>query len=109
MSDDAEVTMMLYEGLLPEEEDILKRKQMENTVLKALLANSITARPVWRGSAEPGGRVVRLILLAQPEPRTLQELQASELQTLSADELNSRLNDSIGRSPERSRTGKLKD
>jgi hypothetical protein len=101
MSDDAEVTMMLPPiGLLPKEEDILKRKQMEDAVVKALLANSITARPVWKGSAEPGGRVVRLILPAQPELRTLLELPASELQTLSADELNSRLNESIRRSPE---------
>ena len=95
MSDDAEVTMMLYEGLLPEEEDILKRKQMEDVVVKALLANSIKARPFWKGNAEPGGRVVRLILPVKPEPRTLLELPASELQTLSADELNSRLNESI--------------
>jgi hypothetical protein len=88
MSDDAEVTMMLPPiGLLPEEEDIVER--MEDAVFKALRANSITiaSRCGWRGSAEPGGRVVRLILLAQPEPRTLLELPASELQTLSADEL----------------------
>ena len=100
MSDDAEVTMILHEGLLPEEADILKRKQTEDVVVKALLANSITARPFWKGSAEPGGRVVRLILPAKSEPMTLLELPASELQTLSADELNSRLNKSMGRSPE---------
>jgi len=93
MSDDAKVAMILYNNLLPEEEDILKR--MEDKVINALLANSITARPVWTGSAEPGGRVVRLILQAKSEPRTLLELPASELQTLSADELISRLNESI--------------
>ena len=76
MSNDAEVTRMFPpERALPEEEDILK--QMEDAVVKTLLANSITARPVWKGSAEPGGRVVRLILPAQPEPRTLLELPAS--------------------------------
>jgi hypothetical protein len=63
MTDNAEVTMMLYSGVLPEEKDILK--QMEDAVVKALLANSITERPVWRGSAEPGGRVMRLTLPAQ--------------------------------------------
>ena len=99
MSDDAEVTMMFPPiGLLPEEEDILKRKQMEDAVVKALLANSITARPVWTVSAEPDGRVVRLTLPPQPELGTLLELPASELQTLSADELNSLLNKSISRS-----------
>ena len=99
MSGDAEVIIMFPPiGLLPDEEDILKRKQMEDAVVKALLANSITARPVWTGSAEPGGRVVRLTLPPQPELGTLLELPASELQTLSAGELNSRLNESISRS-----------
>jgi hypothetical protein len=71
---------------------------MKDVVVKTLSTNSIIARSVWMGSAEPGGRVVRLILLAQPE-RTLIELPASDLQTLSADELNLRLYESISQSP----------
>lgn len=99
MSDDAEVTMMSPPiEVLPDEEDILEQEQMKGAVVNALSANSITARSVSMGSAEPGGRVVRLIILAQPE-RTLLELPASDLQTLSADELNLRLKKSISRSP----------
>lgn len=93
MPDDAEVTMILYADLLPEEEAVLK--PMESAVIKALLANSVTARPVWTSSAESGARVVQLNVLGQPEPRILLDLPADEVAALSTDELVSRLNRSI--------------
>jgi len=95
MSDDAEVTMILFKNILPEEKHFLK--QMEDTIIKVLLANSITIRPIWIGSTESGGRIVRLILQAQPEPKILLEFLGSELQTLSTDEVLSLLNKRIGK------------
>jgi len=93
MSDDAEMTMILYSDLLPEEEAILKR--MEEVVLQILLANSITIRPLWIGSTNSGKRVVQLTILAQPEPRILLRFPADQLADLSANKLAFLLSESI--------------
>jgi hypothetical protein len=93
MSDDAEVTMMLYTDLRPNEESVLKSR--ESAVFQALLAKSITARPIWTSSAKSGSRTVKLVLPDQPEPRVLLVLTPEEAVTLSKDELVSRLNRSL--------------
>ncbi len=95
MSDDAEVTMILYADLLPEEENVLKR--MEEDIVSVLLENSLSARPIWTGRTQTSGRIVELALAASPTPRVLLELSSSELAAISLGVLLSRLKDSIRR------------
>lgn len=89
MPDDAEITMMLYSELLPEEESILKA--MEQPLMNALLAHSVTVRPVWTSETTPDGRVVQLLIRGDSEPRILIELPADHISTVSADDMVSRL------------------
>jgi hypothetical protein len=93
MSDDAEITMILYSDLLPKEEAILKR--MEEAVFRILLANSITLRPLWIGSTKSGERFVQLTIPAQTEPRILLRFPADQLAALSANKLAFLLSESI--------------
>lgn len=91
---DAEVNMALYEGLRPEEKK--KLRGIENDVLRVLFDHGFSARPVWAGSTDDKGRVIKLCLRVGPQPTVVFELPANELATLSCDELLSRLNESIG-------------
>ena len=93
MTDDAEVTMALYQNLLPEEERVLK--EMERDILRMLMENSLSARPIWTGGTEDNSRFVQLALLATPKLRVLLELPSSELTTISSDVLLSQLENSI--------------
>ena len=93
MTHDAEVTMALYQNLLPEEERVLK--EMERDILRMLMENSLSARPIWTGRTEDNIRFVQLALLTTLKLRVLLELPSSELATISSDVLLSRLEKSI--------------
>ena len=95
MSDDANVNMALYSGLLPAEEK--KLRGIENDVLRVLFGLGFSARPIWTIGTNTKGRVVKLFLLTGKQTTTVFELPSSELAVLSEDELLSRLNESIGR------------
>jgi len=89
MSDDAEVPMMLYVGLLRAEEAVLK--PMESAIIQTLLAKSITARPFWKSSSESGVRSAQLVLPGNPEARVLLDLTPEEAASISRDDLVARL------------------
>lgn len=95
MSDDANINMALYAGLLPEEEK--KLMGIENDVLRVLFDHGFYARPIWTFGTDAKGRVVKLCLPGtRSQPRVVFELPSSEIAILSHDELLSRLNESMG-------------
>jgi hypothetical protein len=89
MSNDAEMTMLLYENLLPGEESVLK--PMESVIIQTLLANSITDRPYWTSSSESRARIVQLILPDKTEDRILLNLTPEEVKNISQNDLLARL------------------
>lgn len=93
MTDDAEVTMMLYKYLLPDEEAALK--PMESAIIHTLLGKSITARPFWTSSSESGARRVQLVLPNRPEARILLNMAPEEIVSISQDDLVAGLSQSL--------------
>ena len=93
MSNDADITMMLYANLLPEEKSVLKA--MESSLLKILLAHSITARPIWTAKTTSDGRVIQLLVGEATETKMLLELPAANISNISEDDIASKLVRSI--------------
>ena len=87
MSDEAEVTMMVYTGLLPDEETRLKA--MEPSIQQALFENFITARPVWMSSGTLETRVVQLVIPDKSGGKSLLELAPKDVVNISDDKLKS--------------------
>lgn len=93
MSDEVDVNMIFYNGLLPEETKILKK--IEKDVIEVLLKYGISIRPFWTSKTRDQDRIINLCLLASPQPRVIFELPSKELVTLTYDNLISRLKDRI--------------
>ncbi len=72
MSNDAEVNMLLYGGLLAQEESILKA--IENDVVKSMIENGITARALWTSGKDAGNRFIQLCIPGDPKPIILLEM-----------------------------------
>jgi hypothetical protein len=92
MSDDAEVSMVLYTDLLQKEKKVLKG--VENGIVKLLITHGFTSRPFWTSRTDGKKRFLKLHLSGSPQP--VFELPANELIKLSGDELLSRFNKSVG-------------
>lgn len=85
MSGDAEANMALYMDLRSHEERTLKG--VEGDVLKLMLDNGITARPIWTSRTGADSRFVQLCVPGSPQPKVLFELAEGEFVSLSAGEL----------------------
>ena len=93
MTDEAEVTILLYQGLLAEEEAALKG--LENDVVRVLLENAVTSRAVWMSRTDDNVRSVQLCVPVTPPHTVVLQLPSSEVATLSQSALLSRLRDSL--------------
>jgi hypothetical protein len=85
---DAEMTMLLNRGLLPVEKSRLEGWDAE--VTNVLWAAGITKRCGWTGHGQGSERMLKLIEYAENE-RTLMQLLASDIISLSREELIGKL------------------
>jgi hypothetical protein len=93
MSDEAEVMMLVYVDLKPEEE--AKLKSVDEDVWNTLKDNGIRERAVWDGHSAGVVRSVRLAVPAKPKPCVLLSLAEEEVAKLSAKEVVARLRSSL--------------
>lgn len=93
MSDDAELTMIIYSDLLLEEKNVLK--EMEKSIIDLLLMNSLSGRLIWTYKLINNERFVQLVLGDNTKSKVLLELASNELDTISSDILLSRLDNNI--------------
>jgi len=89
MSDEAKVTMLLYSGLLPDEQR--KLESLDNAIATTLMEAGETSRAIWAAAILDGQRVVRLRL----GEKTLLEITALELAGSSGETVLSRLKHSL--------------
>jgi hypothetical protein len=89
MSDEAKVTMLLYSGLLPDEQR--KLESLDNAIATTLIESGETSRAIWAAATVGGQRVVSL----RQGEKTLLEITALELAGMSGETVLSRLNHSL--------------
>lgn len=89
MSKEAEVSMMLYKGLHPQEENKLKR--IENDVINLMLDKGDKRRPMWTSRSITDGRFLQLVVL-----EVLFELPEDQLANLSESDIVSQIKNKIG-------------
>lgn len=89
MSDDAEVTMLMYAGLKPGEES--KLKSVDSDVAKTLIDNGINDRVMWTSHSDMEARSIRLCTFGKSQPQILFELPAEKVAYFTAREILSRL------------------
>ena len=94
MSKEAEVSMMLYKGLQPQEENKLKR--IENDVIKLMLEKGDNRRPMWTSKSITNSRFLQLVLLETSQPEVLFELPEDQLANLSESDVVSQIKNKIG-------------
>jgi hypothetical protein len=90
MSNDAEITMYLYNNLRSDEE--VKLKRMEDKVLKIMLKRNDDRRLIWTSNTTGDKRVIRLITLNND---VLWELLTSQVLEISEHALLSRIQDDL--------------
>lgn len=94
MSDEAEVTMLMYAGLKSDE--ARKLKSVDGDVAKTLIDSGINKRAVWDSLSDTEcGRSILLCVSGESEPQTLLELSEDEVSNLTATEIVSRVRDSL--------------
>ncbi len=92
MSKEAEVSMMLYKGLHPQEENKLKR--IENDVINLMLDKGDKRRPMWRSITD--SRFLQLVVLEISQPKVLFELPEDQLANLSESAIVLQIKNKIG-------------
>lgn len=94
MTDDEDISIILYDSnLLPEEKRLLR--SMEREILRELIENSLTNRPIWSSRMEENSRFLQLVQPDDPKQKVLLDLSSSDLDTISSDVLVLRLKNSI--------------
>ncbi|MBC7086842.1 MAG: hypothetical protein H5T43_10910 [Methanomethylovorans sp.] len=94
MSKEAEISMMLYKGLQPQEENKLKR--IENHVIKLMLENWDNRRPMWTSTSITNSRFLQLVVMGTSQPEVLFELTEEQLANLSESDIVSLIKNKIG-------------
>ena len=94
MSKEAEVSMMLYKELHPQEENKLKR--IENDVINLMLDKGDRRRPMWTSRSITDGRFLQLVVLETSQPKVLFELPEDQLANLSESDIVSQIKNKIG-------------
>lgn len=94
MSKEAEVSMMLYKGLQPQEEN--KLKKIENDVIKLMLEKEDNRRPMWTRRSITNSRFLQLVVLETSQPEVLFELPEDQLANLSESDIVSQIKNKIG-------------
>lgn len=94
MSKEAEVSMMLYKGLQPQEENKLKR--IENDVVKLLLEKGDNRRPMWTSTSITNNRFLQLVVQETSQPEVLFELPEEQLANLSESDIVSQIKNGMG-------------
>ena len=93
MTEEAEVSILLYSELRPWEEN--KLKSIENDVFQALLNSGIKKRSIWKSNSNKGYRFVQLIYTEENNTSILCELSEDELNNFSSSDIINRLKDSL--------------
>jgi len=93
MTDAAEMSMFVYAGLQPKEEE--KLKLIEGRIVLLLTENFRTERPIWSGESEGGDRSICLILPGGPERNVLVSIPESEFSTTPTHVLLSRIQSAL--------------
>ena len=94
MSKEAEVNMMLYKGLQPQEENKLKR--IENDVVKLVLEKGDNRRPMWTSTSITNNRFLQLVVQETSQPEVLFELSEEQLANLSESDIVSQIKNGMG-------------
>lgn len=93
MSDEAELNMLMYKDLKPDEES--KLKSLDGDVSTTLVVNGIKNRAMWTSQSETEGRSIRLCIVGKSQIEILFEVTEEELASLSAVDILSHLRDSF--------------
>ena len=94
MFKEAEVSMMLYKGLQPQEENKLKR--IENDIVKLMLEKGDNRRPMWMSRSITNSRFLQLVVLETSQTEVLFELPEEQLANLSESDIMSQIKNKIG-------------
>jgi len=94
MSKEAEVSMILYKGLQPQEENKLKR--IENDIIKLMLEKGDNRRPMWTRGSITNSPFLQLVVLETSQPEVLFELPEDQLANLSESDIVSQIKSKIG-------------
>ena len=94
MSKEAKLSMMLYKGLHPQEENKLKR--IESDVVKLMLEKGDNRRLMWTSTSIMNSRFLQLVVPETSQPEVLFELPEEQFANLSESHIVSQIKNKIG-------------
>lgn len=85
MSDEAQMSMMLYAGFTPEEES--KLQSIEAGVVSYVMGKHGNVRPMWQSSQESSGRQIQLTVPSAQPQVVVWHVSANQFSQMSAQDV----------------------